>query len=757
MDPLSITTGVLTLVTRSIGAVQTCQTYATKYKLADLSIAAVRTECASIKVALLQIQKLISAHNGKASGQQFEQFVLEEYEAVLSACSLTFALLNERLDGLGLNGQNERHGSDAISKINSVWKETTMESIRQNIRGQAIAITLLLTAFQSETTAKTYEIMKSQEVKRSLMSVSNDVKSLRDSVSMVPAKETDLETTGSVIGDEEFGFDDLVINSAAYRRVFMKQQSKLQLQSIHEGSSGPSIGPETLNTQSDSAYVHGGTITTEGESQNHAFEKQKKKKPGIQDLASRLFKRKPELWETDVRSVINAIPEVLETPGSEERIDRLRNYPGRQRERAIQKRDSEGNAGASFVNASNLLSSNPMPHVRAMAPPSSKPSPATQGAPKNSQDLLNRALPERDWKAVFRSFSDMQRHADTLRRPYRCDTSGCQGAFQNQNDLSTHMLLVHHRKLSTTAIPAPPNSRTPHALPDDRTREKKVEVQGSSTGDAEDPLASTVARYRPQEASQRRPYALSFPSADEVPPMRFDNLQEAEPRQEAKRRLAEERLSKKIDEEVTNRKSGDKPDTWALVDEINMIDLWDATKPQLVASGSSQPFHFIDLSRTSWQGKMIPRGLVPAANPNARLIQAFRDYYSGDRIRANPSNYMTDSSSYVAVLWPRKEDPSNYDRNTIVPGEMFRILNLFSNGWALGRILDKQANSWDPKQEPRETPASKFFPLCCVCLVDHWSILGALTYKELKDKLLTDLKRREETFNHDVVVELGKE
>ncbi|CZR58515.1 uncharacterized protein PAC_08407 [Phialocephala subalpina] len=234
MDPFSITTGVLTLVTRSISAVQTCTTFATKYQLSDLSIAALRTECASIRVAPLQIQNLIPRNDGNDIRQPFEQYVLEEYDAVLSACSLTFSLLNERLESLGLNGLNARNESDTASNLRFLWTEPTMETIRQGIRGQAVAITLLLTAFQSETTAKTYEIMRSRQVRRSLKSVSNDAKSLKYSVSIARARPSDLSTTSSAIGDEEFGFDDVIINSTVYRRAFMRQQSKLELRSVQE-------------------------------------------------------------------------------------------------------------------------------------------------------------------------------------------------------------------------------------------------------------------------------------------------------------------------------------------------------------------------------------------------------------------------------------------------------------------------------------------------------------------------------------------
>ena len=149
MDPLSITTGVLTLVVRGISAVQSCQNYVTKYKIADLSIASVRTECSSIRIALLQIQRLISQDPHRPAEDRFEEYLLEEYQAVLGACSLTFSILHERLTALGVDGLNQRNGSDFGSKLRYMWNESQMEMVRQNIRGQAIAISLLLTAFQS--------------------------------------------------------------------------------------------------------------------------------------------------------------------------------------------------------------------------------------------------------------------------------------------------------------------------------------------------------------------------------------------------------------------------------------------------------------------------------------------------------------------------------------------------------------------------------------------------------------------------------
>lgn len=213
--------------------------------------------------------------------------MLEEYQAVLLACSLTFSLLNERLESMRLNGLNARNESDAASKLRYMWNEAMIETIVQNITRQATAVNLLLTVFQSETISKTYEIMRSQEVKRSLKSVSDDAKSLRDAMSISAMRATNLSTIGSMIGDEEFGFDDLVINSTVYRRAFMKQQSKLELPSIQEDISKNDNGTIVRTTHADPSS--GASVGDGAEKQ--VDPRQKKKKLRLLSRALGVFTR----------------------------------------------------------------------------------------------------------------------------------------------------------------------------------------------------------------------------------------------------------------------------------------------------------------------------------------------------------------------------------------------------------------------------------------------------------------------------------
>lgn len=151
-DPLSITTGVITLVASSIKSVQAIQTWYGKYKIADLSLASTRTECAAIRVALLQIQELLVQNNSKSKKGESDSFIvhaLEEYEGVLGSCSITFSVLNERLTELNQEKVDKNNEGTFKSKLKLVWNDAEMDVLRQNIRGQAAAINLLLSAFQA--------------------------------------------------------------------------------------------------------------------------------------------------------------------------------------------------------------------------------------------------------------------------------------------------------------------------------------------------------------------------------------------------------------------------------------------------------------------------------------------------------------------------------------------------------------------------------------------------------------------------------
>jgi hypothetical protein len=151
-DPLTIVTATLSLVGHAIQGVQAISSYVSKYKIADLTIVSMTTECSTIRMALLQIQRLIldkKILQPSEVGDGHVAYILDDFQGVLGACSFTFETLNQRLASFDLQGVNKHNESTFMAKIKAVWNEDEMSLLRNNIRGLSEAVTLLLTVSQA--------------------------------------------------------------------------------------------------------------------------------------------------------------------------------------------------------------------------------------------------------------------------------------------------------------------------------------------------------------------------------------------------------------------------------------------------------------------------------------------------------------------------------------------------------------------------------------------------------------------------------
>jgi hypothetical protein len=145
MDRFSnLATSALAQVVRLISTAESLQN-------TGLSIASILVECEGIRVALLQVQALISGVKEAATNDIFSRAVMEKYPSLMSTCSLKFITLNEKLLKLSDNGAKSNRAIDFVKRIRSLWspsKEVQIESCCQSIRGQTIAIDLLLHGLQ---------------------------------------------------------------------------------------------------------------------------------------------------------------------------------------------------------------------------------------------------------------------------------------------------------------------------------------------------------------------------------------------------------------------------------------------------------------------------------------------------------------------------------------------------------------------------------------------------------------------------------
>jgi hypothetical protein len=108
-DPLTIVSGTITLVGHAIQGVQAISGYVSKYKMANLTIVSMSTECSTIRMALLRIQRLIldkKILQLPEAGDDHGAYILDDFQGVLGACSFTFTALNQQLANLDLQGVN---------------------------------------------------------------------------------------------------------------------------------------------------------------------------------------------------------------------------------------------------------------------------------------------------------------------------------------------------------------------------------------------------------------------------------------------------------------------------------------------------------------------------------------------------------------------------------------------------------------------------------------------------------------------------
>jgi hypothetical protein len=149
MDLLSLTAKVLESVAVVVDTLRTCQRYAARLRIVDLSTASLHTDCATIRLGLRQIENMMGRDRGKTLEDRFEAYVLEEYDGVLQACRLPFSILNIHLEQLEIDEVKDLDRRQLTIKLQSLWRHQQMDMICHNIAGLARAINILSTAFQS--------------------------------------------------------------------------------------------------------------------------------------------------------------------------------------------------------------------------------------------------------------------------------------------------------------------------------------------------------------------------------------------------------------------------------------------------------------------------------------------------------------------------------------------------------------------------------------------------------------------------------
>lgn len=150
MDPLSITGTVLSITARCLMTAKALNDLRDKYKGAQITIAALSSECAVIGASLSRIQSLILQDlNGLSTQLKFRPELEGVFDTALTGCVVVFSVLDDEVRKL--TASSAADGSAGLgfrTKARYVWNEATMKDLLSQIRGQQTALTLLIQALQ---------------------------------------------------------------------------------------------------------------------------------------------------------------------------------------------------------------------------------------------------------------------------------------------------------------------------------------------------------------------------------------------------------------------------------------------------------------------------------------------------------------------------------------------------------------------------------------------------------------------------------
>lgn len=148
MDPLTITSTVISLSQRCVTSARELYLLREKYKDASMTITAIYSESNVIATSLAHIQGLcMKSPDALRSTLQERPELLSTFDQALTGCVLVYSVLDDEVqrlyDGVGREGM-----AAAMAKMKLLWKEEAMKDVLTQIRGQQTALSLLIQALQ---------------------------------------------------------------------------------------------------------------------------------------------------------------------------------------------------------------------------------------------------------------------------------------------------------------------------------------------------------------------------------------------------------------------------------------------------------------------------------------------------------------------------------------------------------------------------------------------------------------------------------
>ncbi|KAF4546047.1 Ankyrin repeat protein [Lasiodiplodia theobromae] len=239
VDPITITYSVVNITSCVLTTAKSLSDLRDKYNNAHNTINAICTESSVISASLAQIQSLLlrdGASNDLDSHFANRPELRDTFDNALSGCTIVYACLEEEIQRLAA-GARDADTNIMTWKVRCrfIWREDTMRDLLSQLRGQQMALNLLIQMLQLQSLQELKQLVRDSNQK--ISQVAQRSRSLREThprirVSSVFSRDRDSvlgrtpSVSASTIDQTEFEFDDAVVNSKAYRRALAAAQKR---------------------------------------------------------------------------------------------------------------------------------------------------------------------------------------------------------------------------------------------------------------------------------------------------------------------------------------------------------------------------------------------------------------------------------------------------------------------------------------------------------------------------------------------------
>ncbi|KAM5352791.1 hypothetical protein ACJ41O_005513 [Fusarium nematophilum] len=236
----------VTLTATCLGTCKKLSDLAGSYEDVPVVIAMICSESTVISIALSQLQMHILKRQDLSQAWASRSEVLMAFETALTGCMVVFSCLEAETRQLQLQ-TSKPTGLRVWTKLRFMWNQDRLKELLGALRGQQTSINFLLQVLEIDTLS---EIQKTVRNNRSSVQMpASEAQSLRSRNPSVRIASSifdnenqrvslfEMDAVSAIAPSElDFEFDDMVLNSQAYRRAFARAQAEAEQQpTIVEG------------------------------------------------------------------------------------------------------------------------------------------------------------------------------------------------------------------------------------------------------------------------------------------------------------------------------------------------------------------------------------------------------------------------------------------------------------------------------------------------------------------------------------------